>query len=316
MASEATAFINKVSSAGDDYFEILGIKESATDDEIKKAYRKMALLLHPDKCQEDGAEEAFKKIGEAYSKLLDEEWWQEYLPSGPASTYQPWCHESVSFEPKATPVMSQKQRKQERREKAKQRYAQSAGPNAHNVTQRKGRGEKPVPQEVPKEWLFETNAPDPGNVMTTNNEQFEEVFATVCQDQHDDGSVLNGQYMKNRHISVFHHVEGEAATDKARVQGSNGTTGATSNGAQAQQASKFEGLGDTGGFGGFGIAGMSEWLQMPNLSLCGMLSCCISRPKWREQRRKLTLELCLPRMLLECGPNLAFLKRKNNICWG
>ena len=65
MASEATAFINKVSSAGDDYFEILGIKESATDDEIKKAYRKMALLLHPDKCQEDGAEEAFKKIGEA-----------------------------------------------------------------------------------------------------------------------------------------------------------------------------------------------------------------------------------------------------------
>ena len=282
MASEAAAFIKKVSSAGDDYFEILGMKEGATDDEIKKAYQKMALLLHPDKCQEDGAEEAFKKIGEAYSKLLDEQWWQEDLSSGPASTYQPWCHESVSFEPKATAVMSQKQRKQERREKAKQRYGKSAGPNAHNVTQWKGRGEKPVLQEVPKEWLFETNgtnAPDPGNVMTTNNEQFEEVFATVCQEQRDDGSVLNGQYMKNRHISVFHHVEGEAATDKAPVQGSNGTTGATSNGAQAQQASKFEGLGDTAGFGGFGIAGMPGWLQMPNLSLCGMLSCCISRPK-------------------------------------
>eukprot|EP00435_Cladocopium_sp_Y103_P038501 s1286_g10.t1 len=40
--------------------------------------------------------------------------------------------------------------------------------------------------------------------------------------------VLNGQYMKNRYIEVFHHVEGEAGTDKAFVQVSNGsTTGAT-----------------------------------------------------------------------------------------
>jgi len=86
--------------------------------------------------------------------------------------------------------------------------------------------------------------------------------------------VLNGQYMKNRYIEVFHHVEGEAGTDKALVQGSNGTTGATSNGSQvkelSQEASKFEGLGDTGGSGGFGIAGMPGWPQMPNLSLTGM----------------------------------------------
>ena len=63
MASEATAFIKKVSSAGGDC-GILGIEEDALDDEIKKADRKMALLLHPDKCQENGAAEAFKKVGE------------------------------------------------------------------------------------------------------------------------------------------------------------------------------------------------------------------------------------------------------------
>eukprot|EP00434_Breviolum_minutum_P014308 symbB.v1.2.012616.t1/scaffold874.1/size155782/10 len=71
MASEAAAFIKKVSSAGDDYYRILGIEKGATDDEIKKAYRKLALRLHPDKCQENGAEEAFKKVGEAFSVLSD-----------------------------------------------------------------------------------------------------------------------------------------------------------------------------------------------------------------------------------------------------
>jgi len=71
MASEAAAFIKKVSSAGDDYYRILGIEKGATDDEIKKAYRKLALRLHPDKCQENGAEEAFKKVVEAFSVLSD-----------------------------------------------------------------------------------------------------------------------------------------------------------------------------------------------------------------------------------------------------
>lgn len=72
--------------------------------------------------------------------------------------------------------------------------------------------------------------------------------------------VLNGQYMKSRYIEVFHHSEGEAGTDKAFVQVSNGTTaGATGNSLQAKtefsEASKFEGLGDTGGSGGFGTGG-------------------------------------------------------------
>lgn len=64
--------------------------------------------------------------------------------------------------------------------------------------------------------------------------------------------VLNGQYMKNRYIEVFHHIEGEAGTDKAFVQGS--SLPAKTN-ELSQEASKFEGLGDTGGSGGFGTGG-------------------------------------------------------------
>jgi len=62
--------------------------------------------------------------------------------------------------------------------------------------------------------------------------------------------VLNGQYMKNRYIEVFHHMEGEAGTDKAFVQG-NSSQAKT----ELSEASKFEGLGDTGGSGGFGNGG-------------------------------------------------------------
>ena len=54
---------------GKDYYRILGVSRSATDDELKKAYRKMALKYHPDKNQNSGAEEKFKEIGEAYDVL-------------------------------------------------------------------------------------------------------------------------------------------------------------------------------------------------------------------------------------------------------
>lgn len=55
-----------------DYYEILGVSKNATSDEIKRAYRKLAIKYHPDKHQGDKqAEEKFKEISEAYEVLSD-----------------------------------------------------------------------------------------------------------------------------------------------------------------------------------------------------------------------------------------------------
>lgn len=56
---------------GKDYYRVLGITKAATDEEIKKAYRKLALRYHPDKNKAAGAEDKFKEIAEAYEVLSD-----------------------------------------------------------------------------------------------------------------------------------------------------------------------------------------------------------------------------------------------------
>ncbi len=56
-----------------DYYEVLGIPRGASDEEIKRAFRKLALEYHPDRNRSDGAADRFKEINEAYQVLSDSE---------------------------------------------------------------------------------------------------------------------------------------------------------------------------------------------------------------------------------------------------
>jgi len=56
---------------GKDYYKTLGLPKTATEEEIKKAYRKLALRYHPDKNKAANAEEKFKEVAEAYEVLSD-----------------------------------------------------------------------------------------------------------------------------------------------------------------------------------------------------------------------------------------------------
>lgn len=78
-----------------DFYEILGLKKTATLDEIKQAYRKLAMQYHPDRNKSPEAEEKFKEINEAYAVLSNPEKRQQYDSYGPEQFNQRYSEEDI-----------------------------------------------------------------------------------------------------------------------------------------------------------------------------------------------------------------------------
>ncbi|WP_373501762.1 DnaJ C-terminal domain-containing protein [Desulfococcus sp.] len=79
-----------------DYYEELGVNRTASEDEIKKAYRKLAMKYHPDHAKDDkAAEERFKKISEAYAVLSDKEKRKQYDTYGSTDFHQRFSQEDI-----------------------------------------------------------------------------------------------------------------------------------------------------------------------------------------------------------------------------
>lgn len=79
-----------------DYYEVLGVKRNTTAEEIKKAYRKLALKYHPDRTKGDkAAEEKFKEINEAYAVLSDPEKRKQYDTFGSTEFRRRFTQEDI-----------------------------------------------------------------------------------------------------------------------------------------------------------------------------------------------------------------------------
>lgn len=80
-----------------DYYKILGVPRNATDEDIKKAFRKLAFQYHPDHNREAEAEEKFKEINEAYEVLSDREKRASYDRFGRVATGNLFGFDDVGF---------------------------------------------------------------------------------------------------------------------------------------------------------------------------------------------------------------------------
>jgi molecular chaperone DnaJ len=78
-----------------DYYEALGVAKQASKDEIKNAYRKLAMQYHPDRNKSPEAEEKFKEISEAYAVLSDDEKRVQYDQFGHAGIGQRYSTEDI-----------------------------------------------------------------------------------------------------------------------------------------------------------------------------------------------------------------------------
>jgi len=79
-----------------DYYEVLGVKKDSSTQEIKKAYRKLAMKYHPDRTKGDKeAEEKFKKVSEAYAVLSDPEKRKQYDTFGASGFQQRYSQEDI-----------------------------------------------------------------------------------------------------------------------------------------------------------------------------------------------------------------------------
>ena len=78
-----------------DYYEVLGVSKNAPKDQIKDAYRKLAMQYHPDRNKSPEAEEKFKEISEAYAVLSDDQKRQQYDTLGHRGFDQQYTQEDI-----------------------------------------------------------------------------------------------------------------------------------------------------------------------------------------------------------------------------